>query len=136
MYDSQSFERKLSYRLWKMLSYGDRLCYNNFVLTSWPIFLLCLFEIPNSLRKRLDQYRSLFSFGKLINIKKKYHLTKWNIISRPRDPGGLGIEVLEIKKIGVYSTNGCLHYLMKKECGMSCCIKSTYNKKKHYQCTR
>jgi hypothetical protein len=29
--------------------------------------------------------------------KKKYRLTKWNIICRPKDQGGLGIEDLEIK---------------------------------------
>jgi hypothetical protein len=29
--------------------------------------------------------------------KKKYRLTRWNIICRPKDQGGLGVEVLEIK---------------------------------------
>jgi hypothetical protein len=29
--------------------------------------------------------------------KKKYRLIKWNIICRPKDQGGLGIEVLELK---------------------------------------
>jgi hypothetical protein len=35
--------------------------------------------------------------GEAIDIKKKYRLTKWNIIYRPKDQGGLGIEVLELK---------------------------------------
>ena len=30
-------------------------------------------------------------------MKKKYRLTKWNIICRPKDQGGLGIEVFDIK---------------------------------------
>jgi hypothetical protein len=30
-------------------------------------------------------------------VKKKYRLTKWNLICRPKDQGGLGIEVLELK---------------------------------------
>jgi hypothetical protein len=30
--------------------------------------------------------------------KKKYRLTKWNIICRPKDQGVWGIEVLELKK--------------------------------------
>jgi hypothetical protein len=29
--------------------------------------------------------------------KKKYRLTHWNIICRPKDQGGLGVEVLELK---------------------------------------
>ena len=29
--------------------------------------------------------------------KRKYRLTKWNIVCRPKDQGGLGIEVLDIK---------------------------------------
>jgi hypothetical protein len=33
--------------------------------------------------------------------KKKYRLTRWNIICRPKDQGGLGIDVLDIK-------NSCL----------------------------
>jgi hypothetical protein len=29
--------------------------------------------------------------------RKKYRLTKWNIVCRPKDQGDLGIEVLDIK---------------------------------------
>jgi hypothetical protein len=32
-----------------------------------------------------------------MSTKKKYILTRWNIICRPKDQGGLGIEVLDIK---------------------------------------
>jgi hypothetical protein len=35
--------------------------------------------------------------------KKKYRLTKWNIICRPRDQGGLGTEVLELKNKSLLS---------------------------------
>jgi hypothetical protein len=44
----------------------------------------------------MDFYRSHF-FWQSTNYKKKYRLTKWNIICRPKDQGGLGIEVLDIK---------------------------------------
>jgi hypothetical protein len=47
-------------------------------------------------RKRIDFYRSHF-FWQSDRLKIKYRLTKWNIICRPKDEGGLGIEVLEIK---------------------------------------
>jgi hypothetical protein len=35
--------------------------------------------------------------------KRKYRLTKWNIICRPKDQEGLGIEVLELKNKGLLS---------------------------------
>jgi hypothetical protein len=90
------FERKLANWLGKLLSYGDRLILINSVLTSLPMFMLSFFEIPKGVRKRLDFFRSRF-FWDSDGLKKKYRLTKWNIICRPKDQGGLGIEVLEIK---------------------------------------
>jgi hypothetical protein len=60
------------------------------------MFLLSFFEIPKGVRKRLDFYRSRF-FWQSDGQKKKYRLTKWNIVCRPKDQGGLGIEVLDIK---------------------------------------
>ena len=79
-----------------MLSYGDRLILINSVLSSLPMFLLSFFEIPVGVRKRLDYYRSRF-FWQSDQQKRKYRLTRWNIICRPKDQGGLGIEVLQIK---------------------------------------
>jgi hypothetical protein len=90
------FEIKLSSWIGKLLSYGDRLILINLVLTSLPMFLLSFFEIPKGVRKRLDCFRSPF-FWQNDGHKKKYRLTKWNIICRPKDQGGLGIEALEIK---------------------------------------
>jgi hypothetical protein len=80
----------------KLLSYGDRLVLINSVLTSLPMFMLSFLEIPVGVRKRLDFYRSRF-FWQSDENKRKYRLTKWNIICRPKDQGGLGIEVLELK---------------------------------------
>jgi hypothetical protein len=90
------FERKLASWLGKLLSYGDRLVLINSVLTSLPMFMLSFFEIPKGVRKRLDFFRSRF-FWQSDGHKRKYRLTRWNIICRPKDQGGLGIEVLEIK---------------------------------------
>ena len=60
------------------------------------MFLLSFFQIPKGVWKRLDVYRSRF-FWQSDNLKKKYRLSKWNVICRPKDQGGLGIEVLEVK---------------------------------------
>ena len=44
----------------------------------------------------MDFFRSRF-FWQSDGHKCKYRLTKWNIICRPKDQGGLGVEVLELK---------------------------------------
>jgi hypothetical protein len=90
------FEKKLSSWIGKMLSYGDRLVLINSVLTSLPMFMLSFLEIPKGVRKRLDFFRSRF-FWQSDGHKRKYRLTKWNIICRPKDQGGLGVEDLELK---------------------------------------
>jgi hypothetical protein len=90
------FEQKLASWLGKLLSYGDQLVLINSVLCSFPMFLLSFFEIPKGVRKRLDFYRSRF-FYQSDGQKKKYRVTKWNIVCRPKDQGGLRIEVLDIK---------------------------------------
>uniref|UniRef100_A0A8I6Z7X8 Reverse transcriptase domain-containing protein n=1 Tax=Hordeum vulgare subsp. vulgare TaxID=112509 RepID=A0A8I6Z7X8_HORVV len=90
------FEKKLSCWKGKLLSYGGRLVLVNSVLTSMPMFLLSFFQVPVGVRKRLDFYRSRF-FWQSDEVKTKYRLAKWDIICRPKDQGGLGIENLEVK---------------------------------------
>jgi hypothetical protein len=60
------------------------------------MFLLSFFEIPVGVRKRLDFYRSRF-FWQSDELKRKYRLARWDVICRPKDQGGLGIENLEVK---------------------------------------
>lgn len=90
------FEKKLSCWKGKLMSYGGRLILIYSVLTSMPMFLLSFFEVPVGVGKRLDFYRSRF-FWQGDELKRKYRLAKWDIICRPKDQGGLGIENLEIK---------------------------------------
>ena len=68
----------------------------NSVLTSMPMFLLSFFEVPVGVRKRLNFYRSRF-FWQIDENKDKYRLAKWEMICRPKDQGGLGVENLEVK---------------------------------------
>jgi hypothetical protein len=53
--------------------------------------------MPKGVRKILHFYRSRF-FWQSDQHKRKYRLTKWNIICRLKDQGGLGIKFLDIKK--------------------------------------
>jgi len=90
------FEKKLSYWKGKLMSYGGWLILINSVLMSMPMFLLSLFEVPVGVRKRLDFYHSRF-FWQSGDLNSEYRLAKWDIICRPKDQGGLGIENLEVK---------------------------------------
>uniref|UniRef100_A0A8I6YB15 Reverse transcriptase domain-containing protein n=1 Tax=Hordeum vulgare subsp. vulgare TaxID=112509 RepID=A0A8I6YB15_HORVV len=90
------FEKKLSCWKGKLLSYGGRLVLVNSVLTSMPMFLLSFFEVLVGVRNRLDFYRSRF-FWQSDEVKTKYRLARWDIICRPKEQGGLGIENLEVK---------------------------------------
>ena len=60
------------------------------------MFLFSFFEVPVGVRKRLYYFRRRF-FWQSDQNKRKYFLTKWNIVCRPKDQGGLGVEVLDIK---------------------------------------
>jgi hypothetical protein len=60
------------------------------------------FHESKGVRKRLDYYRSRF-FWQSDGHKRKYRLTKWDIICRPRDQGGLGVEVLDLKNKSLLS---------------------------------
>jgi hypothetical protein len=95
-----------------MLSYGDRLNLINSVLTSLPMFMLSFLEIPIGVRKRLDFFRSRF-FWQSDGHKRKCRLTKLDVICRPKDQGGLGVEVLHLKNISLLSK--WLYKLMNEE---------------------
>ena len=56
----ERFERKLSSWKGKLLSVGGQLVLINSVLTSLPMFMMCFFELPKGVLKKLDYYRSHF----------------------------------------------------------------------------
>ncbi|WVZ72675.1 hypothetical protein U9M48_021095 [Paspalum notatum var. saurae] len=71
---SHRFIKKLSGWKGKLLSYGGRLVLINSVLSSLAMFMMSFFEIPKSILKKLDFYRSSF-FWQGDNHKRKYRLT-------------------------------------------------------------
>ena len=78
-----------------MLSVGGRLVLINFFLSSLFMFMMSFFEIPRGVLKKLDYFRSRF-FGRTMNTRKKYRLTKWEIVCTPKDQGGLGVLNLDV----------------------------------------
>jgi hypothetical protein len=93
-------EERLQKRLssWKgnLLSLGGRLVLINAVLTNLVLYMISFFQLPKGILHRLDYLRSRF-FWQGDSEKKKYRLTKWNVVCRPKDQGGLGIHDLELK---------------------------------------
>ncbi|WVZ49927.1 hypothetical protein U9M48_001242, partial [Paspalum notatum var. saurae] len=79
-----------------LLSFGGRLVLMNSVLSSLPMFMFSFFEAPKGVLKKLDYYRSRF-FCQCDKHKKKYRLAKGNILSTPKDIGGLGILNLKMQ---------------------------------------
>jgi hypothetical protein len=99
-------EERLQLRLssWKgkLLSLGGRLVLINAVLSNMVLYMISFFQIPKGVLKRLDYFRSRF-FWQGDSEKKKYRLTKWSVVCRPKDHGGLGIQDLEIKNTSLLS---------------------------------
>ena len=98
----ERLEKRLSSWKGKHLSIGGRLTLINSVLSSLPMYMMSFFSLPKGVLKKLDYFRSRF-YWQGDEHKKKYRLAKWNILSMPKDQGGLGIQDLNIKNIALLS---------------------------------
>ena len=78
------------------MSVGGRLVLINSVLSSLVMFMILFFKIPKGVLRKIDYYRSRF-FWQGNEHKTKCRLTRWNIICRSKDQGGLGVHNLEIQ---------------------------------------
>jgi hypothetical protein len=92
----ERLQKRLSSWKGKLLSLGGRLVLINSVLTNMVLYMISFFQLPKGVLQRLDYFRSRF-FWQGDNEKKKYRLTKWSVVCRPKDQGGLGVHDLEVK---------------------------------------
>jgi hypothetical protein len=92
----ERLQKRLSSWKGKLLSLGGRLVLINSVLSNMVLYMISFFQIPKGVLQRLDYFRSRF-FWQGDSDKKKYRLTRWNIVCRPKDLGGLGVPDLEVK---------------------------------------
>jgi hypothetical protein len=56
--------------------------------------MLSFFEVPKGVLEKVDYWRSQF-FWQSDSQKKKYRLTKWDIICQPREQGSLRVQNIE-----------------------------------------
>ena len=68
----------------------------NSVLSNLVLYMISFFQLPKGVSKKLDYFRSRF-FWQGDSEKKKYRLAKWEVVCRPKDQGGLGINDLQVK---------------------------------------
>jgi hypothetical protein len=119
----EKIEKRLSCWKAKMLSYGGRLILINSVLSSLALFMLSFYELPKGILHKVDFYKSMF-FWQGDNHKKKYRLTKWSIICRPKEQGGLGI--LDLEKQNKSLLNKWLFNLINKDGAWHQLIRNKY----------
>jgi hypothetical protein len=82
----ERFKKRLNYWRSKMLLVGGRLVLLNSILSNLLMFMLSFFELPKGVLKMLDYFRSWF-FWQSDEQKKKYRLTKWEVVYTPKDQG-------------------------------------------------
>lgn len=89
----EKFNVKLS--TWKAinLSFGVRLTLVNFVLGSLLLCYFSIFKAPKKVIDLLESIRRNFLWGGIDN-KKKINWAAWDVVTRPKDKGGLGVGYL------------------------------------------
>ena len=95
-YVEERLEKRLSSWKGKLLSIGGRLVLVNLVLSNMVLYMISFFQLPKGVLQKLDYFWSRF-FWQGDSEKKKYRLARWNIVCRPKDQGGLGIQDLLLK---------------------------------------
>lgn len=66
------------------------------------MYMMSFSAIPKGVHTKLDYFQSCF-YWQGDESKRKYRLTKWDIICQPKDQGGVGIHDLNIKNIALLS---------------------------------
>uniref|UniRef100_A0A0V0HYS6 Putative ovule protein n=1 Tax=Solanum chacoense TaxID=4108 RepID=A0A0V0HYS6_SOLCH len=82
---------------WKKqyLSLWGRLTLINSILDSMPSYLMSLFAMPDAIERKMNSMRNKFLWeGNRSN--KKIHLVRWQVVTRAKEGGGLGIRNLRL----------------------------------------
>jgi hypothetical protein len=80
------------------LSYGGKLILLNACLSCIPTYAMSMYMLPKTVIKKIDSTRKKF-FWQGGAAKRKYHLVKWAVITKPKKKGGLGVK--DIRKMNI-----------------------------------
>jgi hypothetical protein len=70
----------------------------NVVLTVLSVFFMSAFMLPKRVIHRIDQIRQIFLWyghKEMHNQQRPIYLANWNLVTRPKEMGGLGVRNLE-----------------------------------------
>jgi len=91
----QKIEKRINNWSFRWLSMGGRLTLVKSLLEGILVYLLSLAHIPSSILKTLR--KRMFSFLWFGNVgKEKYHLVRWEALSKPKHLGGWGLKNISI----------------------------------------
>lgn len=91
----EHINRKLS--LWQLsyISKGGRLTLIQAALSSIPTYFLSLFKAPVAVCNSIERLMRNFFLNDFGN-QNGSHLVRWDIVTRPKDKGGLGIDRIRV----------------------------------------
>ncbi|KAL7615337.1 hypothetical protein Lser_V15G05964 [Lactuca serriola] len=90
----EKFKKRLSNWKAKALSFGGRLTHVNSVLYRLPMYYFSIFRAPRKIILMLDGIRKRFLWGN-DGEKRKINLVSWDLVTKPKREGGLGVDSLE-----------------------------------------
>lgn len=88
-----NIEKKLAVWKQRVSTTGGRLTLINSSMGSLPVYYMSMFKMPVAIARKIEKLQRQFFWGDSVD-KKKLHLVKWDLISRSKKRGGLGIKRL------------------------------------------
>ena len=87
----------ITHNTWKgrNLTSGGRLILTNSCLSSIPMYCMSFYWLQEGVHKKMGGIRTNFLWQGT-EEKFRYHMTKWKMVSRPKDHGGVGIINIKI----------------------------------------
>ncbi|XVF79317.1 hypothetical protein PTKIN_Ptkin14bG0211600 [Pterospermum kingtungense] len=89
-------EKRLAGWRARSLSMGGRLTLINSILSSLPNYYLSLFQIPVSVKNKLEMKIRRFLWGGSLEVRR-IHWVNWNTVCKHKSQGGIGIMDLSLK---------------------------------------
>jgi hypothetical protein len=84
-------------------------------LSSLPVYTLGVYMLPEEVHLKIDSARANFYWDS--DLKKKYHMVKWEELDKPRDHGGLGFTDTRLMNVCLL-----LRWIVKLERGVKICV--------------
>jgi hypothetical protein len=87
---TQKLHKRLDPWSGKYLTSGGRQILTNLFLCSIPLYCMGFYWLQDRVHKQMDSIRATFLWQG-IEDKFRYHMAKWEMVSRPKNQGGLRI---------------------------------------------